>query len=187
MEKNLKDTVKILENTIEFKDYDFFPSVVYSDVGMKRIPAEEIDEIDLNGAPPVLKIGNELVFVSAELRSELDEFAKRNRIIAKQRFDIWDAILEPFIDTEFTLENARRNMENLERYGLKEKYVNEWRTKVSETMIAYNFGTGLWDWVHLGLWDLLTAYKISIGEKLTEQEYGELYWESMKVALRSYT
>jgi len=182
----LKDTVKILEDSIEFQDYDFFPSVAYSEVGMKKIPAEEIDEIDLDGAPPVLKIGEELVFISAELRSKLDAFARQNRIMIKQRFDIWDAILEPFIDTEFTQENARKNKENLEKYGLKEEHVKEWREKIRETMIAYNFGTGLWDWVHLGLWDLLTAYKIGIGEKFTKKEYSELYWESMKIALISY-
>jgi len=179
--------VKFFDKSIEFRNYEFFPSVAYSETGIKMIPAEEIDEIDLDGAPPVLRIANELVFVSAELRPELEAFAKRNRILVKQRFDIWDAILEPFIDTEFTPDNARRNKENLEKYGLKKKYVNEWRTKVSETMIAYNFGTGLWDWVHLGLWDLLTAYKIDIGIKITEKEYSELYWESMKLALLSYT
>lgn len=182
----MKAIVKFFDNSIEFRNYEFFPSVASSETGMKKIPAGEVDEIDLDGAPPVLRVGNDLVFVSAELRSELEAFAKRNRIIVKRRFDIWDAILEPFIDTEFTPENARRNKENLEKYGLKEKQVKEWRARVSETMIAYNFGTGLWDWVHLGLWDLLTAYKIGIGEKMTKKEYSDLYWKSMAVALSSY-
>ena len=182
----MKTTVKFLDNSIEFRNYEFFPSIAYSKSGKKEIKAEEIVEIDLEAAPPALRIGNELVFVSAELRSELEVFAKQNNIKVRYRFDIWDAILEPFLDTEYTPENATRNKESLEKYDLKSEQVEELRARVGEMMAAYNFGTGLWDWVHLGLWDLLTAYKIAIGEVLTKDEYIELYWESMKIALHSY-
>jgi hypothetical protein len=64
--------------------------------------------------------------------------------------------------------------------------VQDWRERVGKNMTAYNFGTGLWDWAHPGMWDLLTAYKIKIGERLTKEEYTELYWVSMKIALLSY-
>lgn len=182
----MKDTFEFLEDCIGFNKYIFPPSKVYSESVTKKVLAENIDEIDLEGAPPVLKIGDELIFVSAEHRSELESFAKRNNIEMKVRFDIWDSILEPFIDTEFTSENAKRNQENLEKHGLGEELVQDWREKVRETMTAYNFGTGLWDWVHLGLWDLLNAYKLGMGEKLTEEQFTRLYWDSMKIALLSY-
>jgi hypothetical protein len=183
---DLRNTIEFFENSIGFRDYDFFPSTVYTRTSMKKIMAGEIDEIDLDAAPPTLKIDNELVFISAEFRSDLESFAKRNGIEVKSRFDIWDAILEPFIDTEFTAENAERNQENLMKYGLGKDQVAEWRDRVRESMIAYNFGTGLWDWVHLGLWDLLSAYKHGMGERLTKDEYTQLYWSSMKIALLSY-
>ena len=179
-------TIKFFDDSIGFSNYVFSPSKVYSKSSMKKILAEKIDEIDLQGAPPVLKIGDELIFVSAEHRSELESFASRNNIAVQTRFDIWDAILEPFIDTEFPPENAKRNKENLERYGLGEEQVQKWRERVGETMVAYNFGTGLWDWAHLGLWDLLNAYQLGLGEKLTEEQYAQLYWDSMKIALLSY-
>ena len=183
---SLRDVVKFFKDSIGFNEYIFSPSTVYSKSGMKKILAEKIDEIDPQGAPPTLKIGNELIFISAEHRSELESFAKRNCIAIHTRFDIWDAILEPFIDTEFTPEKVKRNKENLEKYGLGEEHVQKWRERVGEIMIAYNFGTGLWDWVHLGLWDLLIAYQLGIGEKITEEQYTQLYWDSMKIALASY-
>ena len=128
MEIGLKDiTSDFLDDAIEFNNYDFSPSRVYSESGTKKVLAREIDEIDLEGAPPVLKIGNELVFISAEHRSELESFAKRNNIEIDTRFDIWDAILEPFIDTEFTPENAKKNKENLEEYGLEEEQIQKSR------------------------------------------------------------
>jgi hypothetical protein len=183
---DLRNTVEFFESSIGFRNYEFFPSTVYTRTGMRKVMAEEIDEIDLNAAPPALKINKELVFISAEFRLELEIFAKRNGIEVKSRFDIWDAILEPFIDTEFTAENSERNQENLKRYDLGKEQVTEWRDRVRESMIAYNFGTGLWDWAHLGLWDLLNAYKLGLGEKLTKNEYTQLYWSSMEIALLSY-
>ncbi|MFW9842982.1 MAG: hypothetical protein ACFFEV_00215 [Candidatus Thorarchaeota archaeon] len=182
----MRDAIKFFEDAIGFKKYDFPPSTVYSRIGMKKVLAEKIDEIDLQGAPPTLKVDNELIFISAEHRSELESFAKRNNIEIRARFDIWDAILEPFIDTEFTPEDAKQIQENLEKYGLGEETVQKWRERVKEAMIAYNFGTGLWDWVHLGQWDMLNAYKLGMGEKLTEEEYTQLYWNSMEIALLSY-
>jgi hypothetical protein len=182
----LSDIIEFFEDSIGFNKYDFTPSMVYSKSGIKKILVNEIEEIDIQGAPPVLKIGKELVFISAEHRSELESFAKRNNIVIQARFDIWDAILEPFIDTEFTAENAKKNRENLKKYGLGEEKVQKWRDRVGEAMTAYNFGTGLWDWVHLGLWDLLNAYKLGMAEKLTEEQYARFYWDSMKIALLSY-
>ena len=183
----MKDTtIEFLDDAIEFNMYVFYPSRVFSKSETKKIVAEKIDEIDLESAPPVLKIDDELIFISAEHRAELKSFAKRNNVKIQSRFDIWDAILEPFIDTEFTPENAKRNKENLEKYGFGEEQIQKWRERVKETMIAYNFGTGLWDWVHLGLWDLLNAYQLGMGEKISEEDYTQLYWDSMKIALMSY-
>nr|MDO8079203.1 hypothetical protein [Candidatus Freyarchaeota archaeon] len=170
-------------DSIEFVDYDYFPSSVYPN---KKIYANEILEIDLKAAPPALRIKNELIFVSARCLDQLGAFAKKNNIPIIERYDIWDSILEPFLDTEFSEEHKQITLQNLKKFGLDEALIQKWRKRVSGPMVAYNFGTGLWDWVHLGQWDLLQAHKLFLGTRINEEEFTKLYWESMEIALRAY-
>ena len=178
---------KIGKDWIEIMDYEFFPATVYPS---KKILASEIEYINHLGAPPELKIKNELIFISAQKKDELIEFGKRNNIkmpmdYKDSPFDIWDAILEKFLDTEFP-ENRNEKIRNeLKTYGLDEATVEGWRDRVQNPMVGYNFGTGLWDWVHLGQWDMLQAHLLFLN-KIGKDEFEKLYWESMEIALRAY-
>ena len=54
-------------------------------------------------------------------------------------------------------------------------------------MIAYNFGTGLWDWVHLGLMDLLEALSGPFAgrHRVPDDEFASTYWWAMALADRA--
>jgi len=168
-------------------DYEFFPASVYPN---KKIFAKEIEYINPLGAPLEIKIKNELIFISAQQKDELIEFGKRNNFIMpkdykEKPFDIWDSILEKFLDTEISPEHAKKTYELLSEYGLDKKTVDEWRDRVQNPMVGYNFGTMLWDWVHLGQWDMLQAHLLFL-EKIGKPEFEKIYWESMEIALRAY-
>jgi len=171
--------VEFLESSIRFINYEFPPASIFPGATIK---VGDIMEVDLVAAPPCFRIGEELIFVSAVHKDRLKQFADQNEIPIISRIDLWDAILEPFLDTEFSQEQQQRTLDKLAEFGLDENKVDSWRDKVKEAMVLYNFGTGLWDWVHLGQWDLLTAHMGS----LNEDEFGNLYWDSMELALRAY-
>ncbi|NHI94020.1 MAG: hypothetical protein EAX96_16140 [Candidatus Lokiarchaeota archaeon] len=170
------------DNWIQIIDYYFFPASVYPN---KKIMVYEIEEINLLAAPPEIKIKNELIFISAKFKDELEKFALKNNIKVEKRFDIWDSILEVFLDTEIS-ENAKiKTFEELKQFGLDEETVKKWRERVKNPMIGYNFGTMLWDWVHLGQWDMLQAHLLFL-KKFGKEKFEKLYWDSMKIALLAY-
>ncbi|MFX1451048.1 MAG: hypothetical protein ACFFCM_09410 [Promethearchaeota archaeon] len=164
---------------IEFVDYDFLPASVYPN---KKIDAKEILEVDINQAPPTLRIKNELIFISAVKSNELEAFAQKNNIKIIKRFDIWHSILEPFLDTQFSEAQQQETLQNLKKFGLKKDEVQKLRERVKDPMIDYNYKSLMWDWAHLGQFDLLEAHKYT----LNEDEFKKLYWESMKIALLAY-
>ena len=87
---------------------------------------------------------------------------RRNRVIAVvrdcventqlsvvRRIDVWDLLLEPFLDTEFTPEQQEQTLTTLKRIGIPRTDVMRIRRSVQGAVLAYNFF--LWNWVHLGL------------------------------------
>ena len=84
---------------IKFKNYPFQPSIAFR---KRIIPAKLISSIYPNTSPLTISVDNDLIFVSRELRTELMEFAKRNKIHILDRYSNWDYITEPFLDTEFS-------------------------------------------------------------------------------------
>ena len=167
---------------IEITDYEFFPASVYPN---KKIMASEIEEINIWGAPPEMKVKDELIFISAKFKNELEQFAQNNKIPMNKRFDIWDSILEVYLDTEISENHAKNTYKILGEYGLTKSTIDEWRERVKNPMVGYNFGTMLWDWVHLGQWDMLSALKL-FEKQVGKEEFEKIYWESMEIALLAY-
>ena len=112
---------KFGKDWIEITDYEFFPASVYPN---KKIMATEIDEINLSGAPPEMKVKSELIFISAQFKNQLEQFARDNQIPIIDRFDIWDSILEVYLDTEISEEHAKNTYKILNKYGLTKTIVD---------------------------------------------------------------
>jgi hypothetical protein len=162
---------------LEFSDYPFEHSIAFT---KPIITAGDIINICVNSAPPTVRVGNELLFISAVNKEELAGFAERNKIKCSDRVDLWEFILEPFLDTEFT--DARKEFLYcvLEKYEVDRKTVDYLRETVKKQMMKYNFDTMLWEWVSLGASDVLQAMK----PKLPSSEFNSFYQQVMDIALR---
>jgi len=158
--------------------YPFKPSVAF---GHKLIDHLEIKSIDINGYPPTIRVGNELIFVSAEHKEALKIFAEENKVQVQDLPDIWGWILEPFLDTEYTPEDDEYTGKLLESYGLPPVEVNNIRNEVGEQMYKYNFDTMLWDWNSLSILDVLRAMRVKYGE----EQFRKFYEKAMEIALLS--
>lgn len=165
-------------DAILIKNYPFEPSIAFPE---KEFKYHEIDAICLDAAPNYFKVGNELIFVTAEMTDELRDFAERHRIKIFNQTWNWDRLLEPFIDTEFDEVSKRRTMTLLGENGISEKEVNSLRKEVGGQMLKYNFDTMLWDWNSLGLLDVLSAMRV----KNTKKEFRDFYQRAMEIELRS--
>lgn len=144
------------DDHIEIRNYLFEPSVAF---GRTTFHAAEIGDLDLTAHPPTMRIDRELIFLTAEKKAELDAFAQRNRVPTVSREPIWDWILEPFLDTEFTRDQEARLESLLALHGLDPGIVGEIRKEVEVQMIKYNFDTMLWAWTGLGACDVLRAMR----------------------------
>ena len=164
------------DDFLKIENYPFEPSIAYRQTIFKT---DQIDDIDFKSYPPTFRIGNELIFLTAQRKVELEEFAKKNNIKTVERPMIWGWILEPFLDTEFTTETDQRLKKLLENYGLTNDQVKSLRAEVETQMLKYNFDTMLWEWGGLDAPDVLRAMRT----KYKKDEYEDFYRRVMEIAL----
>ena len=168
--------VTINDTTIKIHNYPFAPSIAYGD---KSFMASDIKCLDLKSAPQTCQIGSELIFISAAHKGKLTQFAAINNIPIIQHPLIWNWILEPFLDTEFSSENELKLNHLLAQYGLTEIEISDIRSRVEEQMLKYNFDTMLWNWTDFSAIDVLFAMR----PKLLDDEFKVFYTEVMRISL----
>jgi hypothetical protein len=166
----------IESGSINVNNYPFKPSIISQ---KQKIVANDIINIDIKATPPTIRIGDELIFIPINMKKQLLEFASLNQIPIVERSDIWDWLLEPFLDTEYSDQTHQRLNALLATYGLTEDRVAAIRSEVKIQMLKYNFDTMLWDWVHLGAVDVLCAMR----PKYDSEEYKDFYRRVMDIAL----
>ena len=180
---------KIHKNYINFIEYPYKCSAAYRN---KKIEASEIIEaMEFFCLNTIRTIDGELIMIPKpkESKNPLLVFCRENDISVKKRKDIWGMILEPFLDTEHSQEYIERTYTTLEKHGIDRKECNALRQEVSERMIAYNFESCLWEWVRLGLYDVLNAScGILSGEKhrLSDTDFETFYKKAMVIALKGF-
>ena len=168
--------LKIEQDFIIVENYPLQPSIAYKS---KWIGASEIINIDLKAADPTIQIGGKLIFVPANIKEIFVNFATANNIPTVERADIWDWLLEPFLDTEYLEETHKRLATLLTTYGLTEDKVSAIRAEVKTQMLKYNFDTMLWDWAHLGTLDVLCTMRT----KYNAEQFADFYKRVMNIAL----
>ena len=164
------------DDFLKIENYPFEPSIAYRQTIFKT---NQIDDIDFKSYPPTFRVGNELIFLTSEKKIELEEFATKNNIKTVERSWIWDWILEPFLDTEYTTETDERLTKLLESYGLTTDQVKSLRAEVETQMLKYNFDTMLWEWGGFNASDVLRAMRT----KYKKDEYEDFYRRVMEIAL----
>lgn len=168
---------EILENTIRITKYPFEPSTVYPE---KLIRAEDIDAIHTDTCPPTIRLNNELIFISGEKLDTLKSFAAAHALKMTERATNWDYITEPFLDTEFDEVQQKATNELLAKHGISVEETNKLRAVISAQMYKYNFDTMLWEWVNLGLYDVLLAMRPA----LDKSAFHTFYWWAMEIEQR---
>jgi hypothetical protein len=165
--------VNFSANKIYFPNgYYFRQSRINKD---KLIEAAQINEINLNTMPPSFVIDHsEVIFVAYEYKEQLKDFGERNNIVIAKRFDIWEAIMEPFLDTEIGDEAKIKTLKLLEENGVAPGETAAIRKRIRFLMESFNYYA--WEWCYMGQYDYLTqAFKTK-----------KNYWWSMEIALRNY-
>ncbi|MFF7586192.1 hypothetical protein ACFZCK_01720 [Kitasatospora purpeofusca] len=120
------------------------------------VPVAAVRDADPTATPPEARtVTGETLFFPAARKAELEGFCRTHGIPLVSRPDVWGALLEPFLDTEFTPRRRAATALALARVGLDEAAVADIRAEVGPLMLAYNSVHR--DWCHLGLADLLDA------------------------------
>lgn len=169
------------KNHLEFQAYEFPVASVWQS---NRLLAENICEIHLtHRAPPeiVTKQG-EILFVSTTQRSYLRLFAKVNNIPDVYTLDVWSLLLEPYLDTEFSEEEQQSTIQILNKSGFTNEEINAIRDKVKGNVLNYN--ALIWEWVHLGHYDLFQAYNLP---SIATNEVQKFYTWANQIALRGHS
>ncbi|MBX7220604.1 MAG: hypothetical protein K1Y36_11710 [Blastocatellia bacterium] len=177
--------ITVNDDGIRFSDYPFSPASI-SPSGC--LGFEQITALDVTGAPPEIRTkAGEILFVSAEQKELLTATARHYKLPAQRFLDVWSLLLDPFLDTEFTPEQTEQTIGRLAETGISREETQTIRARVEKTMLAYNFASGLWEWGHLGLFDLLQAHRGHLsgwGFRLSSQGFHEFYWWAQEIALR---
>ena len=170
----------IRENEILIENYPFNPSLACPNITLK---ADEITSITLKSNPSQLLYKNDWIFISAEKLDKLKTFIKTNNIKTSDKNWNWDKILDPFLDTEYTEEETENTIKSLVKNGIDRDVVLDIRKEVYEQMYKYNFDTMLWEWISLGLPDVLQAMRV----KYSDEEFEEFYKRAMAIENKNVT
>jgi hypothetical protein len=178
---NLHD-VKFRRDAVVFRSYRFPGARVHP---RGSIPWTEVAEVDPDAAPPELRVTGETLFVHANRRDDLRREAEAHGVPVVRRYDVWDLLLEPFLDTTFDADHEERTVRLLEHNGIPADEVARIREVVGKRMLLYN--SVLWDWVHLGLSDLFDAHRPGFFARLvrSDREFRELYRWAQEIAQRA--
>ncbi|NJO03382.1 MAG: hypothetical protein HC880_18365 [Bacteroidia bacterium] len=170
--------VRFHSNAIEVRHYEFQSSSVRDQALIKL---EDLNEVNLHTYPPSIVINhNEVIFIEARYKKEFIEFVKQNGLKVENRFDIWSAINEVFLDTQFTEQHQERTLLQLEENGLLREEVQQIRKKIQSLMSGW--AAVAWEWNYLGHYDLLLNKKQSFLLLFPR----DFYWWTMEIALRNY-
>ncbi|WP_143466939.1 hypothetical protein [Lentzea kentuckyensis] len=127
----------------------------------------------------------ETLFLPWDDRDGLAEFCRRHDIALVRRLDVWGNLLDPFLDTEFSDAEVAATDARLRAVGLSQESIDATRARVGPLMRSYNFDSMLWEWGHLGLFDLLKAMNGTLVDPALPVALGDLdevYRWAMEIA-----
>ncbi len=171
---------EVKKDSILISDYPFKPSVAYPE---KEIYAKDIDSIQLEFGIGKIFTENDIIFISAEHKTELEAFVKRHNIPLSEHNWNWDYLLEPYLDTEFDKEDQQKTIEILIKNGVSQSETEAIRKEVGKQMMSYNFDTMLWEWVSLNLYDVLSAMRA----KYNDEQFADFYKRALYIEKRTET
>lgn len=171
---------------LEFATYKYPPASIYPS---GKVHSSDIANVGINCFPPEIRLRTgEIIFVPAPEKERLRDWSQQNEIQMTERVDVWSLLLEPFLDTQFSDQDQVRTLQTLKQCGFTETEVASIREQVNDIMVAYNFDSMLWEWVHLGQTDLLDAYAgmlVPSSRRMSPAAFRDFYWRTMEIANRA--
>ena len=167
--KCIIDNEKIIISAYKFKPSKAYPTITLS--------KEQITSITIEANPIQVNYKNDWIFIAVEHKEQLQKFIEKNNIAISNKNWVWDDILYPFLDTEFTDKEKENTLKRLKEKGISKAEAATIRNKVAKQMYKYNFDTMLWEWCTLGLSDVLQAMRV----KYSEEEFIAFYNEAMMI------
>ncbi|GLY46753.1 hypothetical protein [Lentzea sp. NBRC 102530] len=175
-------TVTFGPDRIVFASYRF-PWASVAPHGVLR--AADVRDVSSGFSPfEIRTVSGETLFLTGD-SAGLKAFCLRHSVPEVARFDVWGNLLEPFLDTSFDAAHVAATDARLRGVGLTQSDVDSIRARVRPLMEAYNLDSMLWEWAHLGLYDLLDALSGTlVPAALTSSlgDLGEVYRWAMEIA-----
>jgi len=162
-------------SVLRFDQYPFEPATVFP---CGAVDADLIAEVNLSNPSQVRLKSGDILFVPESGKEALVQFINRNDPPVQARSSVWGALLDPFLDTWAEQPSIDRQFDWLASLGLSREAVDRWRREVAVAMMAYNFGTRLWEWAHLDLHDVLLAQRA----RLSRVAFSDFYWRAVRLA-----
>jgi hypothetical protein len=137
------------------------------------------------GPLEIRTVSGETLFLSWDDKPGLAEFCRRHDIPVVSRLDVWGNLFEPFLDTEFSSSEQSATDARLRAVGLSQSSIDAIRQRLTPLMHSYNFDSMLWEWGHLGLYELLKALNGHLVDPALPAalgDLGEVYWWAMEIA-----
>ena len=169
------NSCKFTEQVIVIENYPYRSSSCFPN---KLVSVQEIIDVSYGYPITIRLVNKDVIFISRELKKDVSVFVDRWHIPVVNRYDPWNYVLEPFLDTEYTNEDHEQAMHILLLNGITEEQCMAWRQKFKNVMKSYNFDSMLWEWCQLGASDLLDAHMGMLANKrfkLDDKDFEALY------------
>lgn len=144
------------------------------------IQIKTINEVILETHPLSIIINkNEILFVPENQRKDLMKIVHENQITISKRYDIWQGLMEPFLETPPSSSEQNETHQKLLNNGLTHNEVLDIRERLKKVMQGW--ASICWNRNYLGQYDLLLNKK----EIYALHFPHNFYWWTMKIALRN--
>jgi predicted metal-dependent HD superfamily phosphohydrolase len=160
---------------LRFTRYPFEPASVFP---TGEVRPDTIAEVNAGHPSHIRLKSGEVLFVPRSGKAALLDFVNRHDVRVERRTSIWGALLDPFLDTWEEQKTIDAQFEWLAGLGLERARVDALRREVAAAMMAYNFGTNLWEWTGFDLYDVLIAQRAC----LSPAAFADFYARAMRVA-----
>lgn len=152
---------------ISFGLADGSPELAYAG---QRISWAEVRDVDPGAAPPEVRtVDGRTVFVDARRRDALADAARAAGVAIVERPDVWDRLLQPFLDTDMPGWAAEADAQ-LVGWGFTVDEIGAIRAEVGAYVGPY--ALLMLEWVHLGVCDLIEArFQLDEGFAASRDEY----------------
>lgn len=161
---------------LRFSRYPFEPASVFP---AGTVEPGQIAEANFGYPCDQVRLENgDIVFVPRSAKAALVALINAHDVRVETRRSVWSALLEPFLDTWEEQAHIDRQFAWFASLGLDRAAVDAWRREVAAAMVAYNFGTKLWEWGSLDLYDVLVAQHARLGR----DAFADFYSRALRLA-----